>query len=203
MLDRMLTLVMPTIVEREQLRGEALASIVDQDTPFQDVLVSIDERHDGVIPTINQLADRVETEFLFPFADDDLLLPHHVETLAARWDGRADIVYTWCTVKGGRVEPDRWQVTPAEKGGIEGLRYDNWIPASAAIRTSLWRQLGGYQATAERGHEDWDFWIRALDAGARFQCIPEVTWIYRLGYQWPHLSQNGRTPAGQFIGARI
>jgi len=34
-------------------------------------------------------------------------------------------------------------------------------------------------------NEDHDLWVRALDAGARFRCIPEVTWTYRLG-DWPH-----------------
>jgi hypothetical protein len=50
------------------------------------------------------------------------------------------------------------------------------------VRVSLWRELGGYR---DVHNEDHDLWVRALDAGARFRCIPEVTWTYRLG-DWPH-----------------
>jgi hypothetical protein len=32
----------------------------------------------------------------------------------------------------------------------------------------------------------WDLWVRALDAGARFKCVPAVTWTYRMNAEWEH-----------------
>jgi hypothetical protein len=44
------------------------------------------------------------------------------------------------------------------------------------MRTSVVRDLGGW---SDDGLEDWDLYRRALEAGASFVCIPEVTWRYR------------------------
>jgi hypothetical protein len=60
----------------------------------------------------------------------------------------------------------------------ERLRQGNYIPATTLIRAELCAELG-WRADAQHGFEDWDFWLRALDAGASFACIPEVTWLYR------------------------
>jgi hypothetical protein len=77
---------------------------------------------------------------------------------------------------------------PNQEFDADLLRRRNYIPATTLIRRSLWEELGGWTlpgwGVGESPHEpeyaeDWDFWIRALDAGARFLCIARVTWIYR------------------------
>lgn len=182
-----LTVCMPTIPERDALRAEALASLEAQTEPVR-FLQGLDTKHNGPIPTLNALGACVTTEWMFPFADDDLLDPDHFSVLSKWCDGDADIVYTFCRIEGGGDDhpEDQFQVRLQDEFGWEHLRVANWIPASAAIRTDLWHELGGYRESDWTQHEDWDLWVRALDAGARFRCVPAVTWTYRRNSEWEH-----------------
>ena len=184
-----LTIITPTIPEREGLYAELCACIAAQ-TVAPKHLTKLDVEHQGVIPTVNELADEVDTEWLFPLADDDLLDADHCEVLSHWLSREADVFYTWCRIEGGGEEhpENQFQVNLQEAYGWDYLRTANWIPASAAIRTDLWCSLGGYQQSEWTDHEDWDFWVRALDAGATFACIPAVTWTYRMNAEWDHLS---------------
>jgi glycosyltransferase involved in cell wall biosynthesis len=181
-----LTVLIPTIPEREALFLEAVASIDNQTLAPEVWIAQVDSNRRGPAVMLNEMAQNVDTEWLFRLDDDDLLDPDHFEVLEHWLDDDADIVYTWCRIEGGgELHPeaqfqDRWQ----DAEGWDYLRVTNFIPCSAAIRTSLWRQLGGLNPN--HPEEDWDFWIRALDAGARFRCIPAVTWTYRMNPEWEH-----------------
>jgi succinoglycan biosynthesis protein ExoO len=149
----------------------------------------------GIGAMLNQLAAGVDAEWLARLDDDDLFKPNHLELLSSGVEN-ADVVYTWCEVvpRAGNghapalpavLGPDGW--IPNHDFDASRLRERNYIPATTLIRKSLWEQLGGWllpgwgigESPREPEFEDWDFWLRALDAGARFLCIPEVTWTYR------------------------
>lgn len=181
-----LTIIIPTIPERAELFEQALASVKAQTAPVF-YKTAVDTNHNGPVPTVNALASTVETEWLFRLDDDDLLDPDHVEVLSHWLDDDADIVYTWCRIEGGGDEhpEDQFQVRLQHEYGWEHLYEANWIPCSAAIRTDLWNELGGLDDVPL---EDWDFWQRALDKGARFRCVPAVTWTYRMNPEWEHRS---------------
>lgn len=117
----------------------------------------------------NRLASYAKGEWLLPLGDDDLLDPDYLTTLWP-YTENADIVYPWCRVSGSSWNPNRLY----RKGA---LYHQNFIPATALIRKSLWDKLGGYNL--KHRFEDWDFWLRAEAEGARFVCVPEVLWTYR------------------------
>ncbi len=146
-------------------------------------MVEWDYEKRGPLEVLNGLSDDVETEWLFRIDDDDLLERDHFDTLKPYLTDDADIVYTWCIAR-GPLSPAQFQ----QSFDPHRLRADNYIPSAAAIRTDLWRDLGGYKQSEFTKHEDHDFWVRALDAGARFVCVPIVTWTYRLG-DWEHRSR--------------
>lgn len=180
-----LTVIIPTIPERADLLEQALASVQAQTVPVE-YRIGEDVEHNGPIATVNALASCVTTDWLFRLDDDDLLDSDHFEVLY-RWLADADIVYSWCRVEGDTHPPDFFQQNFAR----EHLRVANWIPSAAAIRTDLWRELGGLREAEWTHNEDWDFWVRAMEAGARFECIPAVTWTYRLNTGWTHRSTDG------------
>lgn len=175
-----ITVVTPTLPERSKLLAEAIGSVAGQTVRPAAHLIDVDLHRVGIPDIVNRLVERVETEWFLLLCDDDLLYPHHLETIAAHLDS-ADVVYTYCDVTGRQWSPNR-------PFGGRDLRHGNYIPSNAAVRTSVWRTLGGYRRSDR--FEDWDFWVRAVDAGARFQCVPETTWLYRFG-DWGNVSLTG------------
>jgi GT2 family glycosyltransferase len=179
----MIEIVTATLPERGRLLADCARSVALQTLPPAGWHIRVDHGREGPAKALNGLVDAVTADWLFRLDDDDLLEPDHFETLKPYLDGRADIVYTWCAVE-GRMARNRFQV-PFDP---DRLSRDNFVPSAAAIRTSLFRDLGGYDPNPTvTQHEDWDLWLRALAAGARFLCIPVVTWTYRLG-DWQHRS---------------
>ena len=157
----------PTIPERAEMLEECKASVRAQTLQPVEHLIELDEKRTLACgPQLNRMAKRTDCEWLATLADDDLLLPHHLETLAAHAD-EADVVYSYCEVTGRDWSPNMPYDPDADMPQI---------PATALIRRSLWEEVKwGKDLRAE----DNDFWLRCQRKGARFVCVPEVTWVYR------------------------
>jgi len=165
--------VTPSLPSRVDLRAECVASVMAQTLQPVAHIIHLDYQRIGPAACLNaMLPAAVETgaEWIAQIADDDLMLPRHLELLAGETD--ADVVYSYCDVIG------RGGWNPSAAFDADRLRAGNYIPATTLIRTELCSELG-WRTDAAHGFEDWDFWIRALDAGARFVCVPFVTWVYR------------------------
>jgi glycosyltransferase involved in cell wall biosynthesis len=169
-MNALVSVVTPTIPGREELLEECAAS-VDAQTGGISVehIVVPDEGHWGCAKTMNLCVDLAVGEWLLPLADDDLLLPGAVRALveeAFSGDAAVDVVYAPPLVSGNE---DRWwffQAPPC-------------IPATALVRASLWRDLGGYNERLDH-EEDRDLWTKMLDAGATFARIDYPCWVYRM-----------------------
>lgn len=187
-----IAVVTPSLPDRGELLAEAVASVRAQTHRPVAHAIAIDHESDGIGALLNRLASGSDAEWLARLDDDDLFHPNHLEVLTSAAKD-ADVVYSWCDVeaRGDVPEPDviiRNGWLPNQEFDEERLRSGNYIPATALVRRSLWAELGGWREDGWRfgGEredptltEDWDFWLRALDAGARFVCVPVVTWTYR------------------------
>lgn len=165
--------VTPSLPERVEFRAECIAAVAAQTLEPVAHLVHLDYGRQGPARCLNALTMSAITsgaEWIAQIADDDLMMPHHLETLATRLD--ADIIYSYCEVDG------RGAWNPNAPFDPDRLRSGNYIPATSLIRAEVCAELG-WRSDAEHGFEDWDFWLRALDHGAVFACVPEVTWRYR------------------------
>jgi glycosyltransferase involved in cell wall biosynthesis len=160
-----------SIPERHELLAECIASVSAQTLKPVQHVIGIDHERAGCVPTMNRMLKSVDADWVALLADDDLMYPHHLETLHAHTD-EGDIVYSWCDVEGRNWNPN----TPFD---ADRLRQANYIPSTSLIRKSLIDKLGGWDADAAHGWEDWNFWLRALDVKARFVCVSEITWRYR------------------------
>jgi glycosyltransferase involved in cell wall biosynthesis len=161
------TVITCTIPERETMLEECKASVAAQTHPPADHLIFRDTWHKGIQVGLNRLWPKVETEWLQWLADDDLLLPHHLEALEPYMPD-ADIIHSYCEVTG---RSDGW----LPNWSVEESDY--FMTATALIRTSLVRELNGWH----RHHypEDHFFWRKAGAHGARFAVHREPTWVYR------------------------
>lgn len=163
------SVITPTVPGRESLLEEAVASVAAQTTPVLEHLTWVDDG-EGPGPTRNRLARMAEGDWLLFLDDDDLLDQDFVEVLAPH-TLTGDVVYPWCRVRG---ELD-W--SPNRLFDAAGLLQYNFVPVTALVRKSLFERVGGMDAAP---WEDWVFWRKCLAAGARFRCVPEVLWTYRI-----------------------
>lgn len=165
------TVIIPSIPERGAGLAHAIASVYAQTCPVEKLLVEVSPcRPGGLVDVVNGLATLVDSDWLMVLCDDDTLAPPHLEAMIPHM-GDADVVYASCTVVGR----SGWGASPPFDP--ERLRRHNFIPGqAAAIRTSLWRRIGGFHPVV---NEDWDLWLRAVDVGARFARQPVPTWTYR------------------------
>ena len=176
-----ITVVTPTLPERADMLAELAQCMAAQTEQVYRWDVKTDWERVGPAKIVNDLVANVDTEWVYRCDDDDLIDADHFATLAPHLTDGVDIVYTW-----PRVDPPGWigRDELQVQFPLEWLERMNWITSGAAVRTSLWDSLGGYR---DVHNEDHDLWKRAYRIGARFLCIPTVTWTYRLG-DWPHLS---------------
>jgi len=57
----------------------------------------------------------------------------------------------------------------------------NYIDACAIIKKSVFDNIGGYDSNLPyQGHEDWDFWMRCIEANIKFYYLEEITFDYRV-----------------------
>ena len=176
MLER-IAVVTASLPERVDFRADCMASVAAQTLAPVAHVVMVDYERAGPAAMLNRMLPAcfaARADWIAQLADDDL------ELLAAH-SADADIVYSWCRVEGRSFNPNR-------EFDAAALRASNYIPATTMIRTRLCTQLG-WRSDAPHGFEDWDFWLRALDAGARFVCVPEVSWTYR--FHGANLSTGG------------
>lgn len=170
-----IAVVTPALPTRGGMLAECVASVAAQTLAPVEHLIGVDHERVGTARVKTRLSRAaVSAEWIAPLEDDDLADPDHLQTLAEHAD-QADVVYSWCRVTG------RTGWDPNSEFDADRLRHGNYIPSTALIRRSLIDVLGGWRdsKTVAYGWDDWDFWLRALDAGARFRCAPHVTWTYR------------------------
>jgi hypothetical protein len=161
-----LTLVTVTRGQRPEMIVEMYGSVAGQTVAPAAHLTVFDDGA-GYAATVTRAVRMVETGWFCLVDDDDLLLPNHVELLAGNLS--ADVVWTWCEVRGRRWSPNE----PYQPGVLQGRNY---IPANHACSTDLFRFLDGYR---DAEHPDHDFLARAEQSGATFLNVPTITWVYR------------------------
>jgi hypothetical protein len=181
----MLTMITPTVKSRAGLLLELAETVAEQTQAPDAWSIRWDTERVGPAAIRNELAFQAHTEWVFPFDDDDLLMPWHFEVLYENLDDDADVVWTIPRTPGSILADEAlWPPFDSRR-----LEIHNTIAAAAAIRRELFLDLGGYQDEPE---EDWRLWQRMAAARARFRQVHVETWIYRIGGDWPHRSEFGK-----------
>jgi len=198
------TIAIPTHDRRETVLLAARSALA-QNRPPEQVLVVCDGCTDGTPEALRALGDeRLEVldlaklpgyayahrnvalelargETILWLADDDLLLPDHLERLGEVWDaGDADLVSS----PGVIVHPDDalewfgtdWGVARFRAATATGTANSN-VMASVSVRAALVRDVGGWDAAQPRW-ADWELWRRCLAAGARAWTTDDPTVLH-------------------------
>ena len=140
-----ISVITPALPTRLGQLKDALASVEAQTRPPIEHLVGLDYQRRGTGPVKTDLALAAQGDWVATLEDDDFLHPEHLDTLAAHTDG-ADIVYSWCAVRG------RPGWTPNRLFDPVALRAGNFIPSTALIRRALIVRLWGWRQSAACEH---------------------------------------------------
>lgn len=112
--------------------------------------------------------------FVLPLDADDRLQPQAVERLlGALLATDADVATPL-----GRTFGDESRPLVTRPVTRRRLTANNCLVYCSLYRRSLFDRIGGY-GPIKPGYEDWDFWLSALELGARFLHVPEELFGYR------------------------
>ena len=109
---------------------------------------------------------------------DDMLAPTYLEkaVMALELLG-VDVVYPSAQLFGR--EQRVWET--ADEFSLANLSKTNTVSTVAMFRYETWRSLGiGYGSNKDGSIEDWDFWLRFAERGARGYKIREPLMLYRI-----------------------
>lgn len=133
--------------------------------------------HDGGIRSIkdgfNYAISKAKSDWVCSFCDDDWFIEEKLSRLLGEIrSGRyinKDIIHF-------KVQTENGFTWGADNFTIEGLRETNQIPHGSFIRKEFFDKIGGYKTDCG---SDWNLWIRAMEAGARFENFEDSVYIFR------------------------
>lgn len=114
---------------------------------------------------------------VFCFLDaDDRLAPAWFEKGLSVLDERPAVAFVshWLETFGD----EHWRWTP-ERCDLPALLARNTVNGAALVRRRAFEAVGGYDESMRDGCEDWDFWLRLVEAGWTGAIVPEVLFHYR------------------------
>lgn len=186
------TVVVPFHVERTRngMLDTCLWSLRQQDVMVQ--VVTVDGTGLGAAAARTAGLQAVDTPWVAFLDSDDWTYPDHVSTLlSAAGATGADYTYSYFTIH------DQWEAARPDLDplGLFGHEFDPGNPTQTTgtilVRTNLARDLGGFHTqdkdrlipgTELRYGEDFDFTVRAAEAGAHIVHVPRRTWAWRVGH---------------------
>ena len=147
-------------------------------------LASIDEADTRVFRTENRGLPAARThgaaqargELFCALDADDRLAPAWFEKAVQLLTARPDLAFVshWLETFGD----EHWTWTP-ERCDLPALLARNTVNGAALVRRIAFTAVNGYDESMRRGCEDWDLWLRLVEAGHHGAIIPEVLFYYR------------------------
>lgn len=166
-----ITAVTPTMPGREQMLKRAELSVKRQTLKAVRYLVGVDDNCTGHGARIrNALIGAADTEWIACLDDDDIMKRNHLATLAEAASD-ADVIVSL-------YEHSDFSPVAEHCCDFAQIVHRNWWhPSSCLLRRDLVLDVGGFPDPAPPAWDDWLCWIKLFRAGARYQCVHEVTSI--------------------------
>ena len=132
---------------------------------------------DNLCDSRNAILSMVHTRYVIFLDADDELDSRYVEAMSK---GIADIRVPFVRYRRNGVlsQPHQPRVPSCSHDGLCGpgcLPLGNYAVIGSAARTEALRALDGFKDWPM--YEDWDLWLRAMQAGHTFENIPEAHYI--------------------------
>ncbi len=132
------------------------------------------QQNQGLAAARNAGVRATASPFVLPLDADDKLHPEAIERLLRALQASAADVAT----PNGRTFGDVDRPLRTRPVTRARLVANNCLVYSSLYRRELFDRIGGY-GPIKPGYEDWDFWLSALEHGARFVHVPHELFGYR------------------------
>jgi cellulose synthase/poly-beta-1,6-N-acetylglucosamine synthase-like glycosyltransferase len=184
------TVCIPTISTRSDKLVRALLSIHTQTVIPNNIIVSYDSdlcaHRVGATGNRNNALNQVETEYVAFIDDDDIMYPHHLETLYNKIvETKVDLVYPTFVIRhgGGYIIPRKDYYREDMTFNYDELMKQNYIPITVMAKTKVLQDLGGFENIDGVVGEDWGMWMKLHRSGHTLLHVPVETWEYNW---WGH-----------------
>lgn len=136
----------------------------------------------------NRAVEEADGELVATLDADDLWTPHYLLHQVRAYDfaraggHRVALVCSDAEIVDEQGEPrGRWsdRVRLPSRPDLDDLLRENFVYNSVLVRRRLFLANGGYRADLIRG-EDYDLWLRLVEAGNQIIVNPEPLAVYRL-----------------------
>ncbi len=132
-------------------------------------------RNQGPSEARNTAFRNALSEYVFVIDADNEAYPRAIARLhAAMLAGPFDATYPQLEIFG-----DRKAIGSADIWDPKEVIDNNYVDVMGIVRKSAWQAVGGYSHIDE-GWEDYDFWLKFVDAGLTPGYVPEILCRYRV-----------------------
>lgn len=175
-------------VQKQTLRGVELVIVDDGSTDAstlsvldefarQDIRV-IRQKNSGVSATLNHGIRETQGRYVCCLDADDRLCPSYLEKAAAVLESKPAVGFVTSFFRDfdGATTVDLVRFAGC---GFPMILVGDQAMSASLFRREAWKQVGGYDQEMD-GWQDWDFWIRVLEAGYSADVIREVLYEHRV-----------------------
>lgn len=118
----------------------------------------IEQENQGLASARNAGIAESRTEIIVPLDADDLISPQYLEYVFFGLYYNPDADWCYTDVAGFQKQDYLWR----QSWDARRLKSRNFLVATAAIRKSAIREVGGYKVEKWSYYEDWRFWLDML-----------------------------------------
>jgi glycosyltransferase involved in cell wall biosynthesis len=167
------------IVDDKSTADDSLAAARDwaaeNAARFHRVQVLTMPRNQGPAAARNAAFLAAAAETVFIIDADNEIYPRCIARLhAALQNGDFDATYTQLEYFGNER-----RIGSADIWDPAVIAAENYVDVMALVKKSAWAQVGGF-SHIEEGWEDYDFWMKFIDAGLTPGYLPEILCRYRV-----------------------
>jgi GT2 family glycosyltransferase/glycosyltransferase involved in cell wall biosynthesis len=130
----------------------------------------------------NRAAEAARGQYLMFMDDDNIAMPHEVETFvsAARRSGADILTCAFAVFNDKPPATPTYVYLPLGGAAGAGMYRNVFGDANAFWKRDVFLQLGGHTTDYGVGHEDWELFAEAVLAGARLEVVSTPLFWYRV-----------------------
>lgn len=146
---------------------------------YPDKNIKLVEKENGGLSSARNAGIKVATsEYIMCLDCDDKLVPAGIEEHMKLVDD--DMILAQCALM--EFGDRHIMMTPTNPTSLQRVMQSNTIYCNAVFSKRMWEQVGGFDegTLIRNGLEDWEFWIRLLEAGCHVNTSEFVALRYRV-----------------------